>query len=145
MLCALQNLSWLFNNCARISACKLSIPEIRETGPKYHLNRFFSIFIFLCMMYVYFLQASNIMFFNGRDYVCLVLPYDEVQDIRASRRVQRQVHPLKGSCCTHPLRRSVIKFSSYMIFKLSPMVNLFYGSSFLKPLNLNNFMQLQLR
>lgn len=123
LLCALQNLSWLFNNCARLLACKLSTPEIRETGPKYNLitclNRFFQSFLsfsILCIMCVCFLQASNIMFFNGRDYVCLVLPHDEVQDIRASRRVQRQVHPLEGSCRTHPLRRSVIKFYSYMIF-----------------------------
>lgn len=154
LLCALQNLSWLFNNCARLLACKLSTltPEIRETGPKYNLitclNRFFQSFLsFFNSMYnvCMFLcrhptscssmaEIMSVLFFHTMKY-----KISAPRDASSDRFILSKGHAAPILYAGQSLNSIHTWF-----FKLSPMGNLFYGSSFLERLNLCNFMQLQL-
>lgn len=70
------------------------------------------------------------MFLYGRDPGSAVLPHYEVQAVSPSWSFQRSLHPLQGSCCTYPLRWSVLLLTS--------IVQLYIYSFVLLQLTLNN-------
>lgn len=150
LLCALQNLSWLFKNCARLLVCKLFTSEIRETGPKYHLitrlNRVFLSFLcFYHSMYdecIFFCrhptscssmaEIMSVLFFHTMKY-----KISAPRDASSDRFILS-----KGHAAPILYAGQLLNSIHTWFFKLSLMGNLFYGSSILEPLNQRNFMQI---
>lgn len=67
------------------------------------------------------LQTPNIMRIYRRSHVSVVLQHDEAWSQAAHSPFQWQVHSLKRTCCTYPLRRYVTSslISSLIIFSMS--------------------------